>query len=160
MLVRGRWNRDSWYPVKWGLFIMFLVGGLHFIRWEQSKSSRRGRHGETDDIKVKKKTGKRWGEDTGEKVRTRRKGVRRDGEGRQSGDIGGRRRCKNSGMNLEKQRCMAGEQRGGKSEKEVRSIDSPSGMHLCPSILIRTCLQPMAAWQRQHRNHDWIHHRT
>lgn len=41
-----------------------------------------------------------------------------------------------------------GTERGKKErkvEKEVRSVDSPSGMHCSPSILIHTCLQLTAA---------------
>lgn len=38
-----------------------------------------------------------------------------------------------------------GTKREKRVEKEVRSIDSPSGMHFSPSILIHTCLQRTAA---------------
>lgn len=52
-------------------------------------------------------------------------------------------------MKLWKQRCMAAELRGGKKEfkvgKEVSSIDSPSGMHFSPGILMHTCLHVTAA---------------
>lgn len=55
---------------------------------------------------------------------------------RRGGRHGGRRRWKNIGMNLEKQCCMAEEQRGGKSEKQRRRSGRLTAHQGCTSVCL------------------------
>lgn len=140
MLLRQRWKRDSRYPAKMEpVYHVSPLGGFIFCRRKGVKAA-----GKTVTEgwcrrrqMIERELEGKWGV---EKLKT---------EGRGDG------RWKDSGMELEKQPCVAGEQKRGReweAEKEVKTIDSPSGKHFLSRCinphLLTTPLQPDTGTQK------------